>query len=177
MIVKSQQRPDKLPCWRKLAETIALRHNAYLKIFFYYPDMFSGSGNKEHTRNPGSEYSVIVHRSQLAQVQSNSLRLSQGHTRRQTCTNSQGIQGDHSQVKNLRANLTFLVKILSDFTELPIAKQNKKSFLSYVFSLTVSVLVCLCGSARVCMCVCICSRACMGIRVIRKGERVQWVID
>jgi len=115
----------------------------------------------------------IVHSGQSVQVQSNSLQSGWGLTMRQTC---RGIQGDHSQVKNLRADLTFLVKILSDFTELPIARK-KKSVLFYVFSLTVSVLVCLCVSARVCMCVCICFRACMGIGVIRKGKRVQWVTD
>lgn len=81
-------------------------------------------------------------------------------------------------MKNLRAVLTFLVKILSDFTELPIAyikKKKKKSLLFYVFSLTVSVVVWLLVGVRVCMCVCICFRACMGIGVIRKGKRVQWV--
>lgn len=57
-------------------------------------------------------------------------------------------------------------------------KQTKrKIFLSYVFSLTVAVLVSLHVSARVCMCVCKCFQACMGIRVIRKRKRVQWVID
>lgn len=89
--------------------------------------------------------------------------------------------GDSRRMKNLKADLTFLVKILSDFTELPIAKTNKpkkkKIFLSYVFSLTVAVLVSLHVSARVCMCVCKCFQACMGIRVIRKRKRVQWVID
>lgn len=79
-------------------------------------------------------------------------------------------------MKNLRADLTFLVKILSDFTELPIARK-KKSFLFYVFSLTLPVLVWPFVGAHVCMCVCMCFRACMGIGVIRKGKRVQWVID
>lgn len=92
---------------------------------------------------------------------------------RQTCSNSQGIQGDHSTVKNLRAVLTFLVKILSDFTELPIAYIKKKSFLVYVFSLT--VFGWLLADVRVCMCVCISFPACMRKGVTRKGERVQWV--
>lgn len=84
----------------------------------------------------------------------------------QTCSNIQGIQ----RVKSLRADLTFLVKILSDFTELPIAKKKKKSSLFYVFSLTVSVLVWLFVGVHVCMCVGMCFRACMGIGVIRKGR-------
>lgn len=89
-----------------------------------------------------------------------------------------GIQGDHSRVRNLRADLTFLVKILSDFTELPIArKKQKKSSLSYVFSLTVSVLVWLLAGIHVCMCVGVCFQACMGIGVIEEGKRVQWVTD
>lgn len=55
--------------------------------------------------------------------------------------------------------------------------KSKQIFLSYVFSLTVAVLVSLHVSARVCMCVCKCFQACMRIRVIRKRKRVQWVID
>lgn len=56
-----------------------------------------------------------------------------------------------------------------------VAHCKEKSSLFYVFSLTVSVFVWL--YVRVCMCDCICFRACMGIGVIRKGKRVQWVSD
>lgn len=51
--------------------------------------------------------------------------------------------------------------------------KKEKSFLFYVFSLTLSVR----PYVGVCMCVCICFRACMGKGVTKKGKRVQWVID
>lgn len=71
-------------------------------------------------------------------------------------TNMQGIQGDHIQKKNLRADLTFLVKILSDFTELPIAKKKKKKVLLVLCFLSdclcvVCVPVCECTCMHVCL--------------------------
>lgn len=62
----------------------------------------------------------------------------------------QEIQGDHSQMKNLRVNLTFLVKILSDFTELPIARKI--------------ILLVLCFLSNcVCICVPVCECTCMHV--------------
>lgn len=64
-------------------------------------------------------------------VRSNSLRSGWGHTGRQTCTKSRVVEGGFKAAKwgknkpktkkKLSGFLTFLVKILSDFTELPIA--------------------------------------------------------
>lgn len=54
-------------------------------------------------------------------------------------------------MKNLRADLTFLVKILSDFTELPIARKKKIRLVLCFLSNRVCVPVCECTCMHVCL--------------------------
>lgn len=133
------------------------------------------------TQNTGEtvQDSQTAHRAQSVPVQSNSLRSGWGHTMRQTCTNSQGDSRRPQQSEKpqsgpylLGENFKRLYRVAHCIHK---KKNKKKSLLFYVFSLTVSVVVWLLVGVRVCMCVCICFRACMGIGVIRKGKRVQWV--
>lgn len=68
--------------------------------------------------------------------------------------------GDSRRIKNLKADLTFLVKILSDFTELPIAKTNKPKKKK---NLPVLCFLSNCGCVSEPACKCTCMHVCLQV--------------